>query len=126
MALDERKFDLHLKLWAIRVPREHCKLATRVLNGYMLDRPRIKPITEDPASDKTRYLILSENIQNPDLSDIPTEKLAELKSMFKVEVVPYSVTLGYSYWTADHILKQILPSGVEVPSSFETIVMLPI
>ncbi|XP_071925646.1 tRNA (guanine(37)-N(1))-methyltransferase 2-like isoform X2 [Coffea arabica] len=121
MALDESKFDLHLKLWAIRVPREHCKLATRVLNGYMLDRPRVKPITEDPTSDKTRYLILSENIQNPDLSDIPDEKLAELKSLFEVEVVPYSVTLGYSYWTADHILKQILPSGVEAPSSFETI-----
>ncbi|XP_044464135.1 tRNA (guanine(37)-N1)-methyltransferase 2 isoform X2 [Mangifera indica] len=31
------------------------------------------------------------------------------------------MTLGYSYWDADYVLKQILPPGVEVPTSFETI-----
>ncbi|XP_031256849.1 tRNA (guanine(37)-N1)-methyltransferase 2 isoform X3 [Pistacia vera] len=31
------------------------------------------------------------------------------------------MTLGYSYWDADYVLKQILPRGVEVPTSFETI-----
>ncbi|XP_022749755.1 tRNA (guanine(37)-N1)-methyltransferase 2 isoform X2 [Durio zibethinus] len=56
-----------------------------------------------------------------DLSDIPSQKLDELEKLCEIEVVPYSLTLGYSYWTADHILKQILPPGVEVPSSFETI-----
>lgn len=32
--LDESRFDVHLKLWALRIPRELCKVATRVLNGY--------------------------------------------------------------------------------------------
>jgi hypothetical protein len=32
--LDESKFDVHLKLWALRIPRELCKVATRILNGY--------------------------------------------------------------------------------------------
>ncbi|KAM4125259.1 hypothetical protein ACB094_01G295500 [Castanea mollissima] len=119
--LDESKFDVHLNLWALRIPRELCKVATRILNGYLLDKARIKPITEDPNCDKNRYLILSEKVQNPDLSDIPDSKLDELKGSCKIEVVPYSLTLGYSYWSADHVLKQILPPGVEVPSSFETI-----
>ncbi|KAL0013908.1 hypothetical protein SO802_000977 [Lithocarpus litseifolius] len=119
--LDESKFDVHLNLWALRIPRELCKVATRILNGYLLDKARIKPITEDPTCDKNRYLILSEKVQNPDLCDIPDSKLDELKSSCKIEVVPYSLTLGYSYWSADHVLKQILPPGVEVPSSFETI-----
>ncbi|XP_052183154.1 tRNA (guanine(37)-N1)-methyltransferase 2-like isoform X1 [Diospyros lotus] len=119
--LDESKFDMHLKLWAIQIPREMCKAATRVLNGYMLDRPRIKPITEDPTCEKNRYMILSEKVQNSDLSDIPSQKLDELKALCKIEVVPYSLTLGYSYWGADHVLKQILPPGLEIPSSFETI-----
>lgn len=57
-----------------------------------------------------------------DLSEIPDEKLNQLKKLSEVEVVPHSVTLGYSYWSADHILKQILPDGVDIPSSFETIV----
>ncbi|XP_057499996.1 tRNA (guanine(37)-N1)-methyltransferase 2 isoform X1 [Actinidia eriantha] len=119
--LDESKFDVHLKLWAIRIPRELCRVATRILNGYLVDRARIKPITEDPTCEKNRYMILSEKVQNSDLSDIPDQKLDELKALCTVEVVPYSLTLGYSYWGADHVLKQILPSGHEVPSSFETI-----
>lgn len=119
--LDESKFDVKFDLWALRVPREICKSATRILNGYLLEKPRVKPITEDPTSEKNRYMILSERIQNQDLSDIPEQKLDELRKLFEIEVVPYSLTLGYSYWGADHILKQILPEGVEVPSSFETI-----
>nr|GLL27695.1 tRNA (guanine(37)-N1)-methyltransferase 2-like [Ipomoea trifida] len=101
--LDESKFDMHLKLWALRIPRQHCKIATRIFNGYMINRPRIKPIAEDPTSEKNRYVILSENIQNPDLSEVPAQKLAELKGLCEIEVVPYSLTLGYSYWSAGHI-----------------------
>lgn len=119
--LEESRFDVHLELWALRIPRHLCKLATRILSGHLIDRPRIKPITEDPESEKNRYMILSERCQNPDLSDIPSQKLDELKSLCEIEVVPYSLTLGYSYWGADHVLKQILPPGLEVPSSFETI-----
>ncbi|XP_038700987.1 tRNA (guanine(37)-N1)-methyltransferase 2 isoform X3 [Tripterygium wilfordii] len=119
--LDESQFDVHLKLLAIRIPREFCKVATRILNGYLLDKARVKPITEDPTCEKNRYMILSEKVKSPDLSEIPDQKLEELRKSIKIEVLPYSLTLGYSYWGADHILKQILPLGAEVPSSFETI-----
>ncbi|KAL5213526.1 hypothetical protein ABZP36_024373 [Zizania latifolia] len=57
-----------------------------------------------------------------DLSDIQDKVYDSLKQLCNIDVVPYTLTLGYSYWSADHILKQILPDGVEVPSSFETIV----
>lgn len=119
--LDESKFDVHLKLWALRIPRELCKSAIKILNGYLIDRPRIKPVTEDPTCDKNRYVILSEKVQSTELSEIPEMKLEELKGLCEIELVPYSLTLGYSYWGTDHVLKQILPHGVEVPSSFETI-----
>ncbi|XP_019225220.1 PREDICTED: tRNA (guanine(37)-N1)-methyltransferase 2 isoform X1 [Nicotiana attenuata] len=119
--LEESKFDMRLELWALRIPREHCKAAMRILHGHLLDRPRVKPITEDPTNEKTRFMIFSEKVKRPDLSDIPAQKLAELKGLCQFEVAPYLLTLGYSYWSADHILKQILPPGLEVPSSFETI-----
>lgn len=32
--LDKSKFDVKYDLWALRVPREICKSATRILNGY--------------------------------------------------------------------------------------------
>ncbi|XVF34785.1 hypothetical protein REPUB_Repub18cG0088400 [Reevesia pubescens] len=70
--LDKSKFDVNLNLLALRIPRELCKIATRLLNGT-------------------------------DLSDIPSLKLDELKKLCEIEVVPYSLTLGYSYWTAGHV-----------------------
>ncbi|KAK8921573.1 tRNA (guanine(37)-N1)-methyltransferase 2 [Platanthera zijinensis] len=87
----------------------------------MLGKPRVKPIIEDSTSEKNRLILLSETIQNPNLSGVPYQKRDELRALYDFEVLPYSLTLGYSYWGADHILKQILPAGVEVPSSFETI-----
>ncbi|KAM7274953.1 hypothetical protein ACFE04_016819 [Oxalis oulophora] len=100
---DESKFDLHLKLWALRIPRELCKSVTRLLNGHLLDRPRIKPITEDPTCAKNRLMILSEKVTNSDLSEIPEEKLDQVKELCEIEVVPYGLTLGYSYWSAGHV-----------------------
>ncbi|KAK3436525.1 hypothetical protein EUGRSUZ_C01077 [Eucalyptus grandis] len=38
-----------------------------------------------------------------DLSDIPEQVLDEMKKLCEIEVVPYSLTLGYSYWGAGHI-----------------------
>ncbi|OVA08098.1 Glycoside hydrolase [Macleaya cordata] len=110
--LDESKFNLQLQLWALRIPREHCKTATRMLNGYLLDKARIKPITEDPTCEKNRYMILSERIQNPDLSGIPKETLDSLNNLLKIEVVPYSLTLGYTYWGAGHIAHLNIPGDL--------------
>lgn len=33
--LDKSSFDVKYNLWALRVPREICKMATRILNGYV-------------------------------------------------------------------------------------------
>ncbi|KAF3337882.1 tRNA (guanine(37)-N1)-methyltransferase [Carex littledalei] len=120
LELDEKKFEQKLDLLAIRIPRELSSSITRLLNGYLLDKPRIKPIVEDPECEKNRLAILSERIQSTDLSEIPEQILESVKKLCEIEVIPHSLTLGYSYWGADHILKQILPPGVEVPSSFET------
>ncbi|KAK1313169.1 tRNA (guanine(37)-N1)-methyltransferase 2 [Acorus calamus] len=119
--LREEDFESELQLSALRIPRELCTAVGRLFNGFLLDKPRVKPIAEDPSSKATRLVILSERVQSPDLSDIPESKLEELKKLCEIQVVPYSLKLGYTYWGADQILKQILPAGVEVPSSFETI-----
>jgi hypothetical protein len=64
--LDESKFEQRLQLWALRIPRELASAVTRLLrSGYLLDKPRVKPVVEDPESDKNRLVVLSEKIQNP-------------------------------------------------------------
>ncbi|KAL5722639.1 tRNA (guanine(37)-N(1))-methyltransferase [Ranunculus cassubicifolius] len=101
--VDESKFETKLDLWAIRIPRELSKAVTRILDGYMINMPRIKPISEDPSCKKSRYVVLSDKVKNPDLSDIPEQTLDALKKLCKFDVVPHSLTLGYSYWDAGHI-----------------------
>lgn len=44
--------------------------------------------------------IIKNSYFGADLSDIPDQKLEELKSICQIEVVPYLLTLGYSYWGA--------------------------
>ncbi|OIV97191.1 hypothetical protein TanjilG_28942 [Lupinus angustifolius] len=61
---DDSKFEEHLQLWALRIPNQLCNVATRILNGYLLDKPRVKPITEDPSCQKNRYLLLSEEVKS--------------------------------------------------------------
>lgn len=39
-----------------------------------------------------------------DLSEISPQKLDELKKLCEIQVIPYSLTLGYSYWSAGHFL----------------------
>ncbi|OEL20436.1 tRNA (guanine(37)-N1)-methyltransferase [Dichanthelium oligosanthes] len=102
--LDESKFEQRLELWALRIPRELASAATRLLrSGCLLDKPRVKPVVEDPESDKNRLVVLSEKIQKPDLSDMPQQTHDSLKQLCNVDVVPYTLTLGYSYWSAGHV-----------------------
>ncbi|KAL6899371.1 hypothetical protein ACP4OV_006029 [Aristida adscensionis] len=99
--LDESKFEQRLELWALRIPREHASAVTRLLrSSYLLDKPRVKPVVEDPESEKNRLIVLSERLQKPDLSEMPQQLQDSLKQLCNFDVVPYILTLGYSYWSA--------------------------
>ncbi|XBI47144.1 hypothetical protein VPH35_111170 [Triticum aestivum] len=111
--LDESKFEQQLQLWALRIPRELASAVTRLLrSGPLLDMPRVKPVVEDPGSDKNRLVVLSEKIQNQDLSDIPEQVHNSLKQLCSVDVVPYMLTLGYSYWSAGHVAHLNIPDDL--------------
>uniref|UniRef100_A0A0D9VI25 tRNA (guanine(37)-N1)-methyltransferase n=1 Tax=Leersia perrieri TaxID=77586 RepID=A0A0D9VI25_9ORYZ len=111
--LDESKFEQRLQLWALRIPRELASAVTRLLrSGYLLDKPRVKPVVEDPESEKNRLVVLSEKIQNPDLSDIQEKVYASLKQLCVIDIVPYTLTLGYSYWGAGHVAHLNIPDDL--------------
>uniref|UniRef100_A0A453P1L9 tRNA (guanine(37)-N1)-methyltransferase n=1 Tax=Aegilops tauschii subsp. strangulata TaxID=200361 RepID=A0A453P1L9_AEGTS len=111
--LDESKFEQQLQLWALRIPRELASAVTRLLrSGPLLDMPRVKPVVEDPGSDKNRLVVLSEKIQNQDLSDIPEQVYNSLKQLCSVDVVPYMLTLGYSYWSVGHVAHLNIPDDL--------------
>uniref|UniRef100_J3LEK7 tRNA (guanine(37)-N1)-methyltransferase n=1 Tax=Oryza brachyantha TaxID=4533 RepID=J3LEK7_ORYBR len=111
--LDESRFEQRLQLWALRIPRELASAVTRLLrSGYLFDMPRVKPVVEDPESDKNRLVVLSEKIQSADLSDIEEKVYDSLKQLCNIDVVPYSLTLGYSYWSAGHVAHLNIPDDL--------------
>lgn len=160
--LDESKFDVDLKLWALRIPCQLCKAATRILNGYHHNYSSSIPFVSlnikfinigfflvadicltSPESNLLLKIQLAKRIDMwycliefkvmvsyslidfnnffilyiywlwvcftcnwyaTDLSEISPQKLDELKKLCEVQVIPYSLTLGYSYWSAGHFL----------------------
>ncbi|KAK9916896.1 hypothetical protein WJX75_008445 [Coccomyxa subellipsoidea] len=92
----------------------------KLLNGYTFDKPRLRCILSEPDRPDSRLLLLAEKVQNEELTDIRSD-VREKVLQSSVEVVTYDLTLEYSYWPAEHILKRLLPEGCEVPTSFESV-----
>nr|GMD51384.1 tRNA (guanine(37)-N1)-methyltransferase 1 [Ipomoea batatas] len=75
----------------------------------------------------TRLLLLDEHCANKGFDEMPEA----IKAVFRehsettekpaLEIVKCKLTLFYPYWQMDEVLEAILPEGMIVPSSFETV-----
>lgn len=54
---------------------------------------------------------------------LPTlsKEARERAGLDELSVTEYDLHLGYEYFNAEQILRKMLPAGVEVPGSFETV-----
>ncbi|EIE26693.1 hypothetical protein COCSUDRAFT_12364 [Coccomyxa subellipsoidea C-169] len=118
---------LHLK--ALRVPKKECQAYMKLLNGYTFDKPRLRCILPEADRPDTRLLLLAEKVQDQGVRRFapPWYLCFEYRShavinqcVFSI-IVTYDLTLNYSYWSAEHVLKRLLPEGCEVPTSFESV-----
>ncbi|XP_031280056.1 tRNA (guanine(37)-N1)-methyltransferase 1-like [Pistacia vera] len=75
----------------------------------------------------TRLLLLDEELADKDVEEFPEAikvVFEEDKSKNRIptlELVRCRLTLYYDYWQMDEILEALLPEGMIVPSSFETV-----
>eukprot|EP00192_Tetraselmis_astigmatica_P005127 CAMPEP_0117691764 /NCGR_PEP_ID=MMETSP0804-20121206/25925_1 /TAXON_ID=1074897 /ORGANISM="Tetraselmis astigmatica, Strain CCMP880" /LENGTH=489 /DNA_ID=CAMNT_0005505081 /DNA_START=89 /DNA_END=1558 /DNA_ORIENTATION=- len=120
VVLDRSHFDTSLQLRALRVPAKKCQEYLKKLHGFTFNKPRMRCILHDGDSKDTRLVLLSEELAETGLQGLPPALRGELEEA-NVEAVPQEVSIGYDYWTADHVLKKLLPEGCEIPGSFETI-----
>ncbi|KAJ3291314.1 tRNA(m(1)G37)methyltransferase [Rhizoclosmatium sp. JEL0117] len=111
-------FTRTVNLVALRVPATVCNKALQVLPPHLLDIPRLRSIVNDESSSKTRLVLLNPTIT----SDAIPEKVKEFIDANNAEIVDtYPLKLDYDYWTADQILRSIIPDELNIPSSFELI-----
>ena len=90
----------------------------REFKDHSWKRQKMKRILDNPDDPSTKFFLLSEDVQDLALSTLPGE-LQRFARERNAEPMPYTLKLGYEHLGVEEVLKQILPSGVDIPSSFE-------
>lgn len=107
-----------VNLPALRIEAKKCSLFLKNLSKSLLNQPRIRNIVPDTNAKDKKILLL-----NPQKSLGTLEKRdREFAESHGAEETTYELVLGYEHWTAEQVLRAVLPAEInEVPSSFETI-----
>lgn len=85
---------------------------------YSWKRAKMKRIVDIPEEPDKRLILLSDAIKDTSLEGLPQDLKEYIKEM-EAEIVPYTLTIGYEHLAVDEVLRKILPTGIEIPSSFE-------
>jgi tRNA (guanine37-N1)-methyltransferase len=94
-------------------------ISTLRKEGSILSIPRLPSIVWS-ANDRKKMILLDENIDFSSIEALPMS-LQKFVQKSNATLTKYSITLDYEYWSAEQILRSILPDELEVPSSFSTI-----
>jgi tRNA (guanine37-N1)-methyltransferase len=120
-AVDREVFVSRLDCLALRVPKQHCGEYMKNFRKHLLNMPRVPSIVDDPAGPGNTKLILVRR-EAQSISDLEPDAQAFIAGRDPPpEPVQHSVSVDYTYFSMDAALKKLLPEGMEVPSSFETI-----
>eukprot|EP00897_Mesotaenium_endlicherianum_P004405 jgi/Mesen1/3993/ME000210S03233 len=121
VAVDRGKFTRTILLQALQVSKTACHNVAKCLDRHLLDMPRLRHIVGDSSNPDARLVLLKESYSTADLGSLLAAKREELAPYGPIQLAQYELVLDYSYWPADHVLRELLPAGSEVPTSFETI-----
>lgn len=112
--LNRTSFSEVVTVKAVRVPSKKCQHALSLLSDYIYIRPKIRPVQKgtDPA---TRLVLLKDFGQEmpSSVKDIVAEEGYHLED--------FDLQMEYLHFSADEVLKKILPESVGVPNSFELV-----
>ncbi len=131
IALDRSALNDEISLVALKTLTQDIAQALKQLKDLLLNRPRFSNVVETNdakikgCEDKaSKLILLNEKIKTTNLENVTEEGAICLKSWLsshKGELVEYKLSLSYPNFSYEEVLQRLLPSGVEIPSSFETI-----
>ena len=117
--LSREAFTAIITLPALRIEAKKCSLFLKKLSGSLLNQPRTRNIVPDTEHSKDKKIVLLKPEKSLATLDKEEQEFAESQG---AEATTYELVLTYKNWTAEQILRAVLPSEIgEVPSSFETI-----
>ncbi|KAJ1727321.1 tRNA(m(1)G37)methyltransferase [Coemansia biformis] len=116
--LDRGAFSLTLPVVALRVPTRSIGAIKAELASDVLRIPKLRNVVDDQASTAHKIVLLRPEIAR---LDDASDRLRELVRENTWETVAHEVTVGYDHWSADEILKAVLPDATQAPTSYEQI-----
>lgn len=116
--LNREEFKTVISLPALRIEAKKCSLFLKNLSHCLLNQPRMRNIVADSSGTTKKILLLHPQKPLKALEE-PDRKFAQTHGG---EETTYELVLGYENWTAEQVLRAVLPADIsEIPSSFETI-----
>ncbi|KAK3818689.1 MAG: Met-10+ like-protein-domain-containing protein [Benniella sp.] len=123
LTLDRSLFRTTINVMALRIPASLTMECKKALGTDMLLEPKLRNVVDSDDGEKSKRLVLLNlSIINKDL-DGASEKTKEYVKEKGIAITTSELTVGYDHWTADEVLRAILPEDIidEAPSSFTTV-----
>lgn len=125
--LDKSLFQKTLQVVGVRVEAKKIGKVVKALHGHLLNRPRLRNVVPDPTNpdpyknSSSKLVLLNEKVTDKEtLQPLAPELITFLREE-GLAFVEHSIDLDYSYFPVDQVLSQILPEGMDIPSSFESV-----
>ncbi|KAI9917392.1 hypothetical protein PsorP6_013227 [Peronosclerospora sorghi] len=125
--VDKQLFKKTLKLVGVRVEAKKIGSVVKKLHGYLLNLPRLRNVVPDPMNPdpyknaNSKLILLNAKVTDMKTLEPLTRPLVEFLKQESLAFVHHTIELDYSYFAVDQVLKAILPKGIDIPSSFETV-----
>ncbi|TMW69017.1 hypothetical protein Poli38472_001173 [Pythium oligandrum] len=127
LALDKSLFKKTLQVVGVRVEAKKIGKVVKALHGHLLNRPRLRNVVPDPTNPDpyhntaSKLILLNEKVNNKETLQPLNDELIEFLRQESLDFVNHAIELDYSYFPVDQVLSQILPEGLDIPSSFESV-----
>ncbi|KAL7748062.1 tRNA(m(1)G37)methyltransferase [Sorochytrium milnesiophthora] len=118
--LDRELFKVTKHISALRVHAAQANTLMREMEDELLNAPRLRNIVNDSSDKAKRLVLLKTKLQSMrELSSKAQQLLAD--RVPDSELVEYTLSVDYNYWTADEVLRSVIPSNLEIITAFETV-----
>ncbi|OQR92280.1 tRNA (guanine-N(1)-)-methyltransferase [Achlya hypogyna] len=118
MALDRSAFRETLKVLGVRAEGKQIGQIVKQFSQHLLNRPKLRNVVPLAAAPH-KLVLLAESIDGLESSPVDLQEYIKNQNL---SVQTHEITLDYSFWGVDHVLRKLLPESItEIPSSFETI-----
>jgi len=107
---------------ALLVPAKRTSAYVKALRRHLVDVPRYRTVASVDDSSKKKILLSRQLPRDDPASALPEEAAAFLRKALdegEAEPTTHQITLAYDHFTAEEVLRKLLPAAVPTPSAFE-------